>query len=191
MSKMEDQKIALVTGGNRGLGRADALALAATGVDVILTYRGGKSEAVQVVAEIDALGRKAVALQLDTSIVPEFSNFAAQIRDVLATTWDRETFDILVNNAGFAHIAPFEETTEGQFDDLVGVHFKGVFFLTQSLLPLIADGGSIINYSTGLTRFVVPGSAAYAAMKGAIEILTKYQAKELGARGIRDRKSVV
>ncbi|AWS47900.1 SDR family NAD(P)-dependent oxidoreductase [Streptosporangium sp. 'caverna'] len=185
MSEVKDQKVALITGGNRGLGRADALALGATGVDVILTYRSGKDEAAQVVAEIEAQGRKAVALQLDTSVVSEFPNFVAQIRDVLASTWDREIFDILVNNAGFAHIAPFEETTEEQFDDLVGVHFKGVFFLTQSLLPLIADGGSIINYSTGLTRFVVPGSAAYAAMKGAIEILTKYQAKELGARGIR------
>ncbi|TYC07087.1 SDR family oxidoreductase [Micromonospora sp. WP24] len=185
MGTVNNQKIALITGGNRGLGRADVLALAAIGVDVILTYRRGKSEAEQVVAEVEARGRKAVALQLDTSVVSEFASFADRTRHVLASTWDRDTFDFLVNNAGFAHIASFEETTEEQFDDLVGVHLKGVFFLTQTLLPLIADGGSIVNCSTGLTRFVVPGSAAYAAMKGAVEILTKYQAKELGARGIR------
>ena len=182
---MSNQKIALVTGGNRGLGRADVLALADTGVDVVLTYRTGKDEAEQVVAEVAAKGRRAVAFQLDTSVVASFDDFAAQVRDALRTTWDRDSFDVLVNNAGFAHVAPFAETTEKDFDDMVDVHFKGVFFLTQKMLPLIADGGSIVNYSTGLTRFVAEGSSTYAAMKGAVEILTKYQAKELGGRGIR------
>lgn len=182
---MTDLKIALVTGGNRGLGRADALALADTGVDVILTYRSGKDAAEQVVAEVAAKGRRAVAFPLDTTVVASFDDFAAQVRDALRTNWERESFDVLVNNAGFSHVSPFAETTEKDFDDMVDVHFKGVFFLTQKLLPLIADGGSIVNYSTGLTRFVAAGSATYAAMKGAVEILTKYQAKELGARGIR------
>lgn len=181
---MSNQKIALVTGGSRGLGRADALAFAKTGVDVILTYRSGEQEAQQVVSEIEALGRKAAALQLDTSVVSSFAAFADAVRSIL-TAWGAERFDVLVNNAGFAHVAPFEQTTEADFDAMVDVHFKGPFFLTQTLLPLLADGGSIVNYSTGLTRFVAEGSSAYASMKGAVETLTKYQAKELGARGIR------
>ncbi len=182
---MSDQKIALVTGGNRGLGRADAIALARSGVDVVLTYRGGKDEAEQVVAEIAAEGRQAAAIQLDTMVVAGFSLFADQVRDVLLSRWERDTFDVLVNNAGFPHTASFAETTEQQLDDMIDVHLKGVFFLTQTLLPLIADGGSIVNVSTGLTRFVAEGSAAYAAVKGAVEVLTRYQAKELGPRGIR------
>lgn len=182
---MSNQRIALVTGANRGLGRADAFALADSGVDVVLTYRGGKDEAEQVVVEIAAKGREAVALQLDTMVVADFSLFADQVRDVLRARWGRDTFDILVNNAGFPHTASFAETTERQLDDMIDVHFKGVFFLTQTLLPLIADGGSIVNVSTGLTRFVAEGNAAYAAVKGAVEVLTRYQAKELGPRGIR------
>jgi NAD(P)-dependent dehydrogenase (short-subunit alcohol dehydrogenase family) len=182
---MSDQKIALITGGNRGLGRADALALADTGVDVILTYRSGREGAEEVVRDIEAKGRKAVALPLDTTVVSSFGDFADTVRETLATVWGTDRFDALVNNAGFAHVAPFAETTEADFDAMVNVHLKGPYFLTQTLLPLLADGGSIVNYSTGLTRFVAEGSSAYASMKGAVEVLSKYQAKELGARGIR------
>ncbi|GAB3600454.1 SDR family oxidoreductase [Kineococcus gypseus] len=182
---MPQQKIALITGGNRGLGRADAIALAETGVDVVLTYRSGKEEAEQVVAQVRAKGREALSLELDTTLVAGFADFRVVLRDALSRLWGRQDFDILVNNAGFAHAAPFAETTEQQFDDMVDVHFKGVFFLTQALLPLIADGGSIVNLSTGLTRFVAEGNAAYAAVKGAVEVLTRYQAEELGTRGIR------
>jgi NAD(P)-dependent dehydrogenase (short-subunit alcohol dehydrogenase family) len=179
------QKIALVTGGNRGLGRADALHLAAAGVDVVITYRTSLTEAQAVVSAITDLGRPAVALQLDTSDVTSFDDFAEQLRSTLQEQWGRTDFDYLVNNAGTSLTAPFAQTTEKDFDQLVNVHFKGVFFLTQTLLPLLADGGAIVNVSTGLTRFTVAGQAAYAAMKGAVEVLTRYQAVELGARGIR------
>ncbi|WP_369055971.1 SDR family NAD(P)-dependent oxidoreductase [Kineococcus terrestris] len=182
---MTDQKIALVTGGNRGLGRADALALADSGVDVVITYRSGEEEAARVVEEVESRGRRAVSLRLDTTRVADFARFADDLRDALTRTWDRQDLDVLVNNAGFPHTASFAETTEQQFDDMVAVHFKGVFFLTQALLPLIADGGSVVNLSTGLTRFVAEGNSAYAAVKGAVEVLTRYQAKELGSRGIR------
>jgi len=176
--------IALITGASRGLGRSMARKLAEKGHDVILTYRSNRAEADAAVAEIAQLGRRAVALQLDTSDSTRFDAFAAQVRDTLRTVWQREHFDALVNNAGIAAHASFAETTEAQFDELVNIHFKGVFFLTQKLLPLIADGGRIVNISTGLARFSLPGYAAYAAMKGAIEVLTRYLAKELGARGI-------
>jgi NAD(P)-dependent dehydrogenase (short-subunit alcohol dehydrogenase family) len=179
------QKIAVVTGGSRGLGRAAALRLPNAGVGVVLTYRSQRAEADRVVADITAAGGAAAALQLDTAVTAGFEDFADQLRTVLAERWNRDGFDYLVNNAGTSLTAPFGETTEKDFDDLVNVHFKGVFFLTQTLLPLIADGGGIVNVSTGLTRFTVPGQAAYAAMKGAIEVLTRYQAKELGSRGIR------
>lgn len=182
---MSDQKIALITGGSRGLGRADALALADTGVDVIITYRSVKAEAEEVVREVEAKGRQAVALPLDTTVVSSFADFAVVVLQKLTSVWHRESFDILINNAGFAHVSAFAETTEDDFDAMVNVHLKGPFFLTQTLLPLLADGGSIVNYSTGLTRFVAEGNSAYASMKGAIEVLSKYQAKELGARGIR------
>jgi NAD(P)-dependent dehydrogenase (short-subunit alcohol dehydrogenase family) len=174
-------KIAIVTGGNRGLGRNAALALARRGEDVIITYRSNAEEADAVVAEIGALGRTAVALQLD---VAKSAGFADEVRRVLAETWERDTFDHLVNNAGIAHHLSFADTTEEAFDDLLDVHFRGVFFLTQRLLPLIADGGSILNVSTGLARFTTPGFVAYASMKGAVEVLTRYLAKELGSRGI-------
>lgn len=176
--------IALITGGSRGLGRNAALHLARQGVGVIFTYLSRADEAASVVTEIEALGGKAVALQLDAGDTARFAEFATQLADVLETVWGRGTFDYLVNNAGMGINAPFAETTEEQFDTLMNVHFKGVFFLTQRLLPLIADGGRILNVSTGLARFSVPGFAAYAAMKGAIEALTRYQAKELGPRGI-------
>jgi NAD(P)-dependent dehydrogenase (short-subunit alcohol dehydrogenase family) len=176
--------IALVTGGSRGLGRNMALALARKGVDVVLTYRSNRVEAESVVAGIEQLGRRAVALPLDVSNVANFDGFAASLRDVLARTWQRERFDYLVNNAGIGIHAGFAETSEAQFDELMNIQLKGPFFLTQKLLPLIADGGRIVNISTGLTRFALPGYAAYAAMKGGVEVLTRYMAKELGARGI-------
>ena len=177
--------IALITGGSRGLGRNAALALAAQGTDVVLTYQRNADDAASAVAEIQGLGRRAVALQLDVGDSRAFSDFAVQLRRTLSQTWGRERFDFLVNNAGIGVHASFEQTTEAQFDQLVAIHLKGPFFLTQTLLPLIADGGRILNVSSGLARFSLPGYAAYAAMKGGIEVLTRYQAKELGARGIR------
>ncbi len=179
-----ENKIALVTGSSRGLGRAIALQLARSGADVVVIYRTGKHEGEAVVAEIQALGRRAVALQLDVARVDTFEAFAVTLKAALSSTWQRETFDFLVNNAGIDRAAPFAETTEAAFDELMNVHFKGVFFLTQHLLPLIADSGRIVNTSTGLARFSVPGYAAYASMKGAIEVLTRYLAKELGPRKI-------
>jgi len=179
-----NRKIAIVTGGSRGLGRNAALKLAARGVDVILTYRSGQTEAAAVVAEIEALGGKAAALALDVGVAASFPAFAAKLRETLRQQWQRENFDYLLNNAGIGIHASFAETTEAQFDQLLNIQFKGVFFLTQALLPLIADGGRILNVSTGLTRFALPGFAAYAAMKGAVEVLTRYLAKELGPRGI-------
>jgi len=177
-------KITLVTGASRGLGRNTALDIARQGGDVVLTYQSRKHEAQAVVADIAAMGRRALALQLDTGDVAGFAAFADRLRTALRETWRRETFDHLVNNAGHGDVAAIGETTEAQFDRLVDVHFKGVFFLTQTLLPLIADGGRIVNLSSGLTRVSYPGFAAYAAVKGAVEVLTLYMAKELGGRGI-------
>ena len=176
--------IVLITGGSRGLGRSAALAAAKSGIDVVLTYRQQATEAQAVVAEIQALGRRAVALPLDVGDVASFGAFASQLAQALQSGWQRERFDFLVNNAGMGVHAPFAETTEAQFDALVNVHLKGVFFLTQRLLPLMNDGGRILNLSSGLARFALPGYAAYAAMKGAIEVLSRYLAKELGPRGI-------
>ena len=175
--------IVLVTGGRRGLGRNMAQHLAEQGSDIVLTYRSEAGEAQAVVAAIQALGRRAVALPLDVGDSATFPAFVESVRAVLAG-WGVERFDALVNNAGMGVHAPFAETTEAQFDLLMNVHLKGPFFLTAALLPLIADGGRILNVSSGLTRFTLPGYAAYAAMKGAIEVLSRYQAKELGARGI-------
>ncbi|MFC6632284.1 SDR family NAD(P)-dependent oxidoreductase [Microbulbifer taiwanensis] len=178
------QKIALITGGSRGLGRNTALQLADKGVDVILTFHSREAEANSVVAEIEQRGARAAALQLDTSDVTSFAGFADQLRQLLQDRWQRYQFDYLVNNAGIGIHAPFAETGEEQFDQLMNIHVKGVFFLTQKLLPLIADGGRIVNLSSGLARFALPGYSAYAAMKGAIEVLSRYLAKELGERGI-------
>ena len=177
-------KIAIVTGGSRGLGKNAALKLASKGVDFIITYRTQKGEADAVVAEAESLGVKAAAVQLDVAESKTFAAFAETVKNLLNSKWQRNNFDFLVNNAGIGINTPFAQTTEEQFDQLVNIHFKGVFFLTQTLLPLIADGGRILNISTGLTRFCFPGYGAYAAMKGAIEVLSKYLAKELGARGI-------
>ena len=178
-------QIALVTGASRGLGRDMALQLAASGRDVIITYHSRAGEAAAVVHSIEALGRKAMALQLDTTAIASFGDFGALLARTLQQYWQRGSFDYLVNNAGTSVKAAFGETTEAQFDSLLDVHFKGVYFLTQALLPNIADGGGIICISTGLTRFAVPGYAPYAAMKSAIEGLVKYMAKELGPRRIR------
>jgi NAD(P)-dependent dehydrogenase (short-subunit alcohol dehydrogenase family) len=177
-------KLAIVTGGSRGLGKSAAIHLARQGVDIILTYQSQASQAQAVVAEIEAQGGQAAALPLDVADSASFAAFADALRRLLAEKWQRSRFDFLVNNAGTGLDAAFADTTEAQFDQLVNIHFKGVFFLTQSLLPLIADGGRIVNVSSGLTRFSLPGKAAYAAVKGAVEVLTKYMAKELGPRGI-------
>ncbi|MBD1554830.1 SDR family NAD(P)-dependent oxidoreductase [Pseudomonas typographi] len=176
--------ISIVTGANRGLGRNTALSIARQGGDVIVTYRNGKEAADVVVADIQALGRKAVALQLDTSKVSSFPDFVIAVRAALNDTWGHDTIDHLINNAGHGEMADFAATTEAQFDALFDVHVKGVFFLTQSLLPLLAEGGRIINFSSGLTRVSFPGFSAYSAAKGAVETLTVYMAKELGNRGI-------
>ncbi|WP_244226723.1 SDR family NAD(P)-dependent oxidoreductase [Paenibacillus protaetiae] len=178
-------KIALVTGSSRGLGRNSALALARKGVDVIVTYKSEKEKADEVVKEIEQLGGKAAALQLDAGNVSSFDGFVAQLKQVLNDKWDTNQIHYLVNNAGIGINVPITETTEEQFDSLMNLHVKGVYFLTQKLYPIIADKGAVVNLSTGLTRFALPGYAAYASMKGAVEVLTKYMAKEFGARGIR------
>ena len=177
-------KIALVTGSSRGLGKSTALNLAKKGVDVIVTYHRNAEEAKNVVTEIEQLGAKAIALQLDTANIKTFDGFVGQIQQSLQDQWQTDRFDFLVNNAGTGVYAPFAETTEEDFDHLMNVHVKGVFFLTQKLLPFLNDGGRIVNLSSGLARFATPGYAAYGTMKGAIEVLTRYLAKELGARQI-------
>ncbi|WP_131539076.1 SDR family NAD(P)-dependent oxidoreductase [Pedobacter nototheniae] len=183
---METQnKIALVTGGSRGLGKNAALKIAAKGIDVIVTYQSKKEDAENTVAEIKKLGVNAAALQLSVNDASSFDNFFSEVKSILKSVFNADKIDFLINNAGIGAHASFAETTEDQFDNLVNIHFKGPFFLTQKALEILNDGGGIINISTGLARFSLPGYAAYASMKGAMEILTKYQAKELGARGIR------
>ncbi|WP_306353853.1 SDR family NAD(P)-dependent oxidoreductase [Flavobacterium sp. '19STA2R22 D10 B1'] len=178
-------KIALVTGGSRGLGKDMVLNIAQKGLDVLFTYNSKKEEAQAVVKEVEALGRKAFALQLNVADIASFDAFYKEVKNTLQTTFNAEHFDFLVNNAGIGIHALFSETTEDQFDTLLNIQFKGPFFLTQKALPLIANGGGIVNISTGLARFAFPGYAAYAAMKGAMQTLTIYQAKELGERNIR------
>ncbi|OJU83365.1 MAG: hypothetical protein BGO11_07270 [Solirubrobacterales bacterium 70-9] len=182
---MPDQRIALITGGNRGIGRSAAIHLAEDGVDSVITYRTHAEEAAEVVAEIEALGRRAVALQLDTGESAGFGDFATALAVTLQETWGRDTFDFLVNNAGNSSNSAFAEVTEEEFDRLVDIHFKGVFFLTQRLLDQLADGGAIVNLSSGLARFSYPNRVAYGSVKGAVEVLTRYLAAELGPRGIR------
>jgi NAD(P)-dependent dehydrogenase (short-subunit alcohol dehydrogenase family) len=179
-----NERIALVTGGSRGLGKNAVLKLAAEGVGIILTWNSSQQEALDVVHEIEANGGKAAALQLNVGDIASFEGFAQRMQEILQTVWQRDRFDYLVNNAGTGLYAPYTETTEAQFDEALNIHFKGPFFLTQRLLPMMTDGGRILNVSSGLARFTQPGSGTYAAMKGAMEVLTRYQAKELGARGI-------
>ncbi|WP_426278391.1 SDR family NAD(P)-dependent oxidoreductase [Chryseobacterium sp. S-02] len=178
-------KIALVTGGSRGLGKNSALKIAEKGLDVIITYKSNKEEADKVVAEIQALGRKAIAYQLDTKDIKNFDAFIKQVGDHLEENTGSRNIDYLVNNAGTALYSPITEVTEEQLDDMVDIHFKGVFFLTQKFLPFINNGGGIINVSSGLARFALPGSSVYGSMKAGVEMLTKYMAKELGSRKIK------
>jgi len=180
-----DSKIALITGGSRGLGRSTALHLARAGVGVVATYVEAKDAAASLVAEVQAAGSKAVALPLDVADSASFPAFVEQLRSAVREEFGRDTIDFLVNNAGTPLHESFATTTEQQFDEVVNVHLKGPFFLTQALLPVLADGGRIVNISTGLVRITMSGSAAYAAAKGAVEVLTRYQAQELGGRGIR------
>lgn len=177
-------KIALVTGGSRGLGKDAALNLAAKGHDIVLTYNSNKEEADKVVAEIQGMGQKAAAFQLDAGKLDTFDAFLAEVGGHLESHTGSNKFDFLINNAGTALYAPFAETTEEQFDTALNIHYKGVFFLTQKALVYLNDGGRIVNISSGLARFAFPGSSAYGSMKGAIEVLTRYMAKELGSRGI-------
>ena len=178
------ERIAIVTGGSRGLGKNAALKLAAKGVGILLTYNRSEQEALEVVREIEQKGVKSAALQLNVGDIASFEQFATKVSEKLHSVWKRNTFDYLLNNAGVGLYAPYMETTEAQFDEVMNIHFKGPFFLTQGLLPLMENGGRILNVSSGLARFALPGSSTYAAMKGAMEVLTRYQAKELGARGI-------
>lgn len=180
----QPRRVALITGSSRGLGKSMALHLADSGWDVVITYKSGREAALAVAAEVERKGRTAIVLPLDVASSASFDGFVAALRAELARALGREQLDALVNNAGVGAHAPFAGTSEEQFDELMRVHLKGPFFLTQKLLPLLADGGRIVNVSTGLTRFAFPGYAAYAAMKGAVEVLTRYWAKELGARKI-------
>ena len=177
-------KINIITGGSRGLGRSMALHLADKGQDSIITYHANKAAADDVVKAVEAKGRKAVALQLDVSKAATFSAFAVEVKKVLGSHWQRESFDHLVNNAGTGASQTIEQTSEDVFDEMMNEHVKGPYFLTQKLLPMMADGGRILNVSSGLARFSFPSRAPYAIMKGAVEVFTRYLAKELGARGI-------
>lgn len=177
-------KIAIVTGGSRGLGRNTAVHLAQLGTGIILTYLENRGEADTAVAEIERHGSRGIALQLDTGNVKAFPAFTAAVKRALNETWQRDTFDQLVNNAGTYVPGALADVTEEAFDRMYEVNLKGVFFLTQALVPLMADGGRIVNMSSGLARVCIPGSVAYASMKGALEVLTRYLAKELGERGI-------
>ena len=181
---MSTSKIALLTGGSRGLGKDMALKLAQQGIDVILTYHTQHEEAAAVVAAIEALGRSAVALPLNAADVSTFAAFFAQVTTVLTETFGTDRFDFLINNAGTSLSAPIVETTEAQFDDMLNIHFKGVYFLTQQALPLLRDGGRIINISSAVTRSSFAGVSVYASMKGAVEVFTRALALELGSRGI-------
>jgi NAD(P)-dependent dehydrogenase (short-subunit alcohol dehydrogenase family) len=177
-------KIALVTGGSRGLGKDMAINIAKKGIDIILTYRNNESDAQQTAKEIESLGRKAAILHLDMIDFNSLDGFVKQVVTTLQSTWNSHSFDFLINNAGMGATVPFEQVTEELFTDFLNVHFKGIYFLCQKLVPYINTGGRIINISTGTTRFSNPGYSVYASMKGAIEVFTRYLAKELGAKGI-------
>ncbi|MEL4308213.1 SDR family NAD(P)-dependent oxidoreductase [Joostella sp. CR20] len=182
---MEKGKIALVTGGSRGLGKDMALSIAKKGLDVVITYNSNKDKADEVIKEIESLGQKATAIQLNTTKFDKFQSFLEEVQSALKTNFGTDKIDFLVNNAGIGINVPFSETSEEALDSMINVQFKGTYLLTQKAINIMNDGGGIVNISTGLTRFSLPGFSAYAAMKGAIETLTKYQAKELGARQIR------
>lgn len=177
--------IALVTGGSRGLGKNAALKIAQKGLDVIITYRSNREEADAVVSEIKAIGQNAVAFQLDTKNSKSFDAFVKEVTDHVKENTGSPNIDFLINNAGTALYSPITDVTEEQLDDIVDIHFKGVFFLTQKLLPYINDGGGIVNVSSGLARFATPGSSVYGSVKAGVEMLTKYMAKELGPRKIK------
>jgi len=177
-------KIALVTGGSRGLGKNTAFRLAQNGADVVITYRKEKDAADRVVSEISGMGNKAAALQLDMGNINTLDTFVDQVSQVISGQWNRDSFDILINNAGIIAHEMIAETSEETFDQLMNIHLKGVYFLTQKLLTRMGDGGRIVNFSSGLARFTFPGFAAYAIMKGGIEVYTRYLAKELGERKI-------
>jgi NAD(P)-dependent dehydrogenase (short-subunit alcohol dehydrogenase family) len=180
-----NKKIALVTGGSRGLGKNMAIALAKTGVDVIVTYRQNQAMAEEVVGQIEAAGAKGAALYFDMNKKGELGNFVQLFQTLLQTQWASVEFSYLINNAGMGATVPITAVTEQLFDEFVNVHFKGIYFLTQKLLPLLTDGASIINISTGTTRFCIPGYSVYSSMKSALETFTRYLAKELGSRQIR------
>lgn len=178
-------KIALVTGGGRGLGKDMALSLAKKGIDVIITYYNKMEDADKVAAEIITTGQMSASLKFDVSDIQSIDNFIKQLSETLKTKFNSDRFDFLINNAGIGATIPIDKVTEDVFDDFVNVHFKGVFFLTQKTLPIINDNGCIINVSSGTTRFCIPGYSVYSSMKGAVEVFTKYLAKETGHRGIR------
>ena len=178
-------KIALVTGGSRGLGRDMAISLSKKGIDVVLTYNSKKEDAEKVVSEISALGQKAVALQFDVSDIPSLDNFIVRLSFALKEVWDTDKFDFLINNAGIGATVPIMETTEELFDQLLNIHFKGVFFLTKKTIPFMNNNGGVVFISTGLTRFSLPGYSVYGSFKGAVEVFAKYAAVEFGTRGIR------
>lgn len=178
-------KIALITGGSRGLGKNMALAIARKGIDVVITYNANKKAANEVIEEIQLMGQNAAAFQLDTSDITGFDAFVEQLTTHLARETGQPNIDFLINNAGTALYAPVTDTTEQQMDAIFNIHYKGVFFLTQKLLPYLNNGGGIVNISSGLTRMVMPGSSVYGSLKAAVETLTRYQAKELGERRIR------
>jgi NAD(P)-dependent dehydrogenase (short-subunit alcohol dehydrogenase family) len=183
-SKMAN-KIALVTGGARGLGKDMALSLSKKNIDIIITYKSSEKEAEQVVSEIVKQGNKAAALQFDISKFSTLDNFADNFSEMLNRVWNTESFDFLINNAGIGATVPIEQVTEELFDNLLNIHFKGVYFLTQKLLSKINDNGGIIFISSGTTRYCVPGYSVYSSMKGAVEVFTKFVAHEYGYRGIR------
>ena len=178
-------KIALVTGGSRGLGKDMALSLAKKGMDVILTYNTNKAEANNVVTEITKLNQKAVALSFDVSDIKSFDGFMVKLTEALKVNWNTDKLDFLVNNAGIGATLPIAQVTEDAFDNLMNIHFKGVYFLTQKTLPVMNDNGGVVFISSGTTRFCVPGYSVYSSLKGSIEIFAKYVAKEYGQRGIR------
>lgn len=179
-----DKKIAVITGGSRGLGRNMALALARKGADVVITFRAREDEAHSLLREVKEAGGKGVALRLDVGDTASFTGFTSELSSALKAQWNRTDFDLLVHNAGQGVFRPFAQMDESAFDDLYRVHFKGPYFLTQKLLPLLKDGGRILHISSGLTRRSQAGYSAYASMKGGVEVMSRYLAKELGARGI-------